>query len=213
MKFLFSLMGILVISSTLSPVLYGETVENDSAEWNLRKDKHGVKVYTRDHRDEGLLEYKAIAMIEADMDQLVKIIHDVETYPAWTANCESAGVYKVLSDTSRIEYLTTSVPWPLEDRDVVMEFVVTKHTRDYFEAHLTSVPCTVPEQEKYVRIITSEGYWIFKKVDEKSVEIVHQFMSDPGGNIPMWIVNIFIVSGPYKTLKNLKDLCAKSDDD
>jgi len=210
MKFLFTSISILILSSILSSAIYGKIVDDDSAEWKLRKDKHGITVYTRDHKDEGLLEYKAFAIVKTNMDQLVNIINDVENYPAWTANCEMAEVYKVLSDSSRIEYLTTSVPWPLDDRDVVMEFVVTKHTEDYFEANLTSVPDAVPENDKYVRIITSEGNWIFRKKDEESIEIEHRFKSDPGGKIPMWIVNMFIVSGPYKTLMKLKDLCNSS---
>lgn len=179
----------------------------DSAGWNLRKDKHGIKVYTRDHKNEGILEYLAITSIDATIEKLVEIIHDVENYPDWTENCETASVYKILSDSSRIEYMTTKVPWPLEDRDVVMEFVVSSHTNEYFEAILRSVPDAVPESEDYVRIHISEGNWIFKEIGENKVEIIHQFLSEPGGNIPMWIVNMFIVSGPYKTLLNLKHLC------
>jgi hypothetical protein len=179
----------------------------DSAGWQLRKDKNGIKVYTRDRKDEGLLEYRAITVIETTMNKLIEIIHDVENYPSWTENCETAMIYKVLSDTSRIEYMTTAVPWPLEDRDVVMEFLVRSQTADYFEARLTSVPEAIPEKEDFERIRTSEGYWIFDKLAAGKIEIRHQFLSDPGGNIPMWIVNMFIVSGPYKTLLNLKDAC------
>jgi len=179
----------------------------DSADWSLRKDKHGIKVYTRDFKEKGTLEYLAVTTIETELERLVEIIHDVENYPAWTENCESATIYKVLSDSSRIEYLTTKVPWPLEDRDVVMEFVVSKQNDDYFEANLRSVPEAVPVSDDYIRIQISEGNWIFKKVNDGQIQIIHQFLSDPGGNVPMWIVNMFIVSGPYKTLLNLKELC------
>jgi len=215
MKYLILLLNIILFLSSGFVPNKNEKIDTleDSISWKLRKDKHGIKVYTRVHEKTGVLEYKAITTIETDLGQLVRIINDVEKYPAWTANCESAEVNKVVNDSTRIEYMTTPVPWPLSDRDVVLEFVVTKHTEDYFEANLTSVPNAVPEKDKYVRIITSKGYWIFRKVGEESIEIVHQFKSDPGGNIPMWIVNMFIVSGPYKTLLNLKDLCAEPDDD
>jgi len=179
----------------------------DSAGWHLRKDKDGIKIYTRDLENKGILEYRAITTIDTNLEQLIRIIHDVENYPAWTANCASAEIHKVINDSTRIEYMTTPVPWPLSDRDVVMEFVVTKHTDNYFEAYLTSVPDAVPENDKYVRIKDSEGFWIFNKIDINKVEIIHQFYGDPEGNIPKWIINMFIVSGPYKTLLNLKDLC------
>jgi ribosome-associated toxin RatA of RatAB toxin-antitoxin module len=183
--------------------------EGDTTGWNLRKDKNGIQVYTRDRQGKGILEYKALTIIETDLEKLVGIIHDVDNYPSWTANCSTAEVYKVLSDSSRIEYMTTPVPWPLSDRDVVMEFVVMKHTDTYFHAYLTSKPDAIPEKKKYLRMKNSEGFWIFNKIDDHKVEIIHQFYGDPEGNIPMWIINMFIVSGPYKTLKNLRDLSSE----
>lgn len=198
---------LLLVSSTAFCLEKETQSMEDSSGWNLRKDKHGIQVYTRDHKKEGLLEYLAITVIDAELETLVEIIHDVENYPGWTENCETASVFKVLSDSSMIEYMTTKVPWPLDDRDVVMEFIVSSHTEGYFEAILKSVPEVVPESEDFVRIHISEGSWIFKKNAENKVEVIHQFLSDPGGNIPMWIVNMFIVSGPYKTLLNLKHLC------
>lgn len=207
-RFIISSLIVILFLTAYSTVMGKENLSiEDSAGWNLRKDKHGIKVYTRDHKNEGVLEYLAITSIDARIEKLVEIIHDVENYPDWTENCETASVYKILSDSSRIEYMTTKVPWPLEDRDVVMEFVVSSHTNEYFEAILRSVPDAVPESEDYVRIHISEGNWIFKEIGENKVEIIHQFLSEPGGNIPMWIVNMFIVSGPYKTLLNLKHLC------
>jgi len=112
-----------------------------------------------------------------------------------------------LSDSSRIEYMTTSVPWPLSDRDVAFEFVISIKTDNYFEANLKAVPKALPEKEKFVRIRNSEGSWIFNIIDGGKVEIIHQFYGDPEGNIPNWIINMFIVNGPYKTLLNLKNLC------
>lgn len=207
-RFIISSLIVILFLTAYSTVMGKENLSiEDSAGWNLRKDKHGIKVYTRDHKNESVLEYLAITSIDATIEKLVEIIHDVENYPDWTENCETASVYKILSDSSRIEYMTTKVPWPLEDRDVVMEFVVSSHTNEYFEAILRSVPDAVPESEDYVRIHISEGNWIFKEIGENKVEIIHQFLSEPGGNIPMWIVNMFIVSGPYKTLLNLKHLC------
>lgn len=200
---------ILLITVIDSSAFAGEnSTAPDSSDWKLRKDRNGIRVWTRDHKGKGILEYLSTITIETSLEKLVDIIQNVDNYPEWTENCETATIYKVLSDSSRIEYMTTKVPWPLEDRDVAMEFVVVKHTETYFQANLTSVPEAVPLSDDYLRIEISQGSWIFKKIDDKRVEVIHQFLSDPGGSIPMFIVNMFIVSGPYKTLDNLKELCA-----
>lgn len=186
---------------------YSNVINEDSVGWKLRKDKDGIRVYTRDREGRGMLEYRAMTTIETTLEQLVEIIRDVENYPAWTSNCDSAIVYRAINDTTWIEYMISPVPWPMSDRDVVMEFVVVKQTDDYFEAHLRSVPDAVPENRRYVRMKESGGFWIFKRNDANRVEVIHQFFGNPEGNIPNWIVNMFIVSGPLKTLENLKKLC------
>lgn len=213
MKYHIVFMLFLILIASIDSPVFG--IENssatDSSDWKLRKDRNGIKVWTRDHKEKGILEYLSTITIETSLEKLIDIIQNVDKYPVWTANCETASIYKVLTDTSRIEYLTTKVPWPLEDRDVVMEFVVSSHTDMYFEANLTSAPDAVPVSDDYIRIEISEGSWIFKKIDDNRVEVIHQFLSDPGGNIPMWIVNMFIVSGPFRTLDNLKDLCLEEE--
>ncbi len=199
---------LLLIACIDSPAyVVKERIVRDSSDWKLRKDRNGIRVWTRDHKEKDILEYLSKVTIETSLEKLIDIIQDVDAYPGWTENCETASVYRILSDSSRIEYMTTKVPWPLEDRDVAMEFVVVKNNDTYFQANLTSVPDSVPVSDDYIRIEISQGLWIFNKIDDDRVEVIHQFLSDPGGNIPKWIVNMFIVSGPYKTLENLKKLC------
>ena len=35
--------------------------------------------------------------------------------------------------------------------------------------------------------------------------INNQFISDPGGSMPAWVVNSFLASNPYNTVKELKE--------
>ena len=55
--------------------------------------------------------------------------------------------------------MVTSVPWPIDNRDVVFKFIVTDHSEDYFEAHLTSLPDAVPEKEKYTTSLFLHPPW------------------------------------------------------
>ncbi|MCD6596449.1 MAG: START domain-containing protein, partial [Bacteroidales bacterium] len=187
------------------------TTFTDSGDWKLRKEKDGIKVYTRNNSNSAIKEFKAITSINADIGQLVRIINDVENYPGWLANCESSRIYKKITETTRIDYMKTSVPWPLNDRDAVFEFIITKNTEEHFEATMVSVPGAIPEKEDIVRIKKAKGKWIFKKSDKKMVDITYQFYGDPEGNIPAAIINLFIVSGPYKTLLNIKNQCNSKD--
>ncbi len=59
--------------------------------------------------------------------------------------------------------------------------------------------------KKLVPISHVAGYWQFTKVEDNITDVVYQFVSDPGGNIPDWLVNSFVVQSPYHTLENLRE--------
>ncbi|MDZ7607600.1 MAG: hypothetical protein U5K79_18875 [Cyclobacteriaceae bacterium] len=50
------------------------------------------------------------------------------------------------------------------------------------------------------------GSWIVRQENENEISIRFQYHADPGGDIPGWLVNAFIVKSPYQTLVNLRDL-------
>jgi ribosome-associated toxin RatA of RatAB toxin-antitoxin module len=199
--------GIFFLTITGFPVDQNEktSLNKNPEEWELRKNKNGIQVFTRNHPDSEIKEFRAVTLIEAEITKLVGIINDVEKYPLWMANCQSAVIHEVINDSTRIDYMVTAVPWPLSDRDVVFEVTVIRNADHHFEVMLTSLPDAVPLKENLIRIRNSQGRWIFRETEENRIEVIHQFFGDPEGKVPNWIVNLFIVSGPYKTLSNLKN--------
>ncbi len=213
MKYLVPFLGIILLLCSAFVSIKNDRTSafTDSSGWKLSKEKDGIKVFTKSNDSSGIKEFKAVTSIKADISQLVKIINDVENYPGWLANCRSSNTYKIINETTRIDYLKTAVPWPLNDRDAVFEFKITIDTDEYFEATMNSVPGIIPEKKDIVRIRKAKGKWIFKKSDKKMVDITYQFYGDPEGNIPTAIINLFIVNGPYKTLLNIKNQCNSKD--
>jgi hypothetical protein len=39
-----------------------------------------------------------------------------------------------------------------------------------------------------------------------NIKVQFQYFADPGGKIPAWLINTFVVKNPYKTLTNLRRL-------
>ncbi len=208
MKILSAYLGIVLLCSgfVIAENVYATTL-TDGNEWELRKDKNGIKVYTRTNTNSGIVEYKAETTAKTEISKLIKVVNDVENYPDWMANCESASVFNKINDSIRTDYLKTKVPWPMDDRDIVLEYRIVNNTEYYYSAIMNSVPDVIPEKDNIVRIKEAKGVWVFKKKDKYSVEIIYQFYGDPEGNIPSWIINMFIVIGPYETLLNLKKQC------
>ena len=116
---------------------------------------------------------------------------------------------KVLEQESRlhfIEYMQTKGPFPVKDRDSVFEFLAEidnngKHAHIYVKP----LPDYIAENKDMVRIRKGSGFWDLEADNNGNVKVTYQFHSDPGGEVPSWLANSFVVSHPFKTLSNLKN--------
>jgi hypothetical protein len=52
----------------------------------------------------------------------------------------------------------------------------------------------------------ADGYWQLTELENGDIRVVLEQLSDPGGGIPAWLINMFIVQSPYKTLYNLREI-------
>jgi hypothetical protein len=179
-------------------------------DWKLEKEKEGIAVYTRNFEEVKIKEFKATTDINAEMEILVAMVLDVEEYSKWMENVKSAEVIKKISEDELYIYSVVDVPWPFDDRDVV---TIDKVSRDASSGVVTisiqGVEGMVPEKEGVIRMPESGGFWKFTPQKNGRIAIVYQYLADPGGGIPDWLVNMFLVDGPYKTLENMKRIAEK----
>lgn len=182
-----------------------ENCFSQEADWELRKNEDGIRVYTRKKEDSKAIEFKAVTSINAPVSNLIRILKDVEAYHLWMADLKIARKLKSISENEWFTYYIASVPWPLENRDVIF-FVQLFNINGKTILSLKSKADFVPKNKDYIRINFAEGKWIFTPEGENKTTVFYQFYADPEINVPIWITNIFIVKGPFDTLKNLKKI-------
>lgn len=179
------------------------------SEWKLRKDKDGIKVYTRESSDGKSIEFKATTSIQQNSDKVLAIINKTEELHKWQTNLEEAKVIKRISSTKWYEYSWIDLPWPFANRDAVMLKEVKKDSNGDVTVSMVSKPSAYPVQEDLIRMNTANGFWKLTKQNSQGVNVTYQFYADPEINMPMWLINMFIVDGPFETLTNLKELVEK----
>lgn len=172
--------------------------------WKLEKDKNGIKVYTRKAANSSIMEFRASATVAATMEQLEALIENVKGYPVWQTSISTATLLKQQNKEERYIYYTTDVPWPATDRDIVLHSKKNKSASGVVTYNLNSTPDFISEKGDFLRIKKAEGLWQFTPLKDNKINVTFQFYADPGGNIPDWIINMFIVDGPYDSLINLK---------
>jgi len=192
-----------VIFILYSSEFYSQTTETDG--WKLAKDKQGIKIYTRSLEGSKLKEFKAYTELNTSIEILAEVLMDVEHYTDWTENIKHSKLLKEISDKEIIIYSELKVPWPFDNRDVVDRTqIYWSVNKDSFTLEIKSIPDYIQEKEEIVRMPLADGGWeIYRKGNDK-ISVAYHFAADPGGRIPSWLVNMFIVDGPYKTLNNLK---------
>jgi len=173
------------------------------SEWELEKNKNGIKVYTRQIEGAKIKEFKAVTTVTSNMEALGSIIDEVSEYTEWQANISSARILEQVNQNEQYLYFTTDVPWPIKDRDVVVysKKTINNGTLTYT---LKGIPDHFKEDEDFLRIRDAKGKWQFVPKGNGKFEVLYQFYGDPAGSIPNWIINMFIVDGPYETLMGLK---------
>jgi hypothetical protein len=63
----------------------------------------------------------------------------------------------------------------------------------------------VPQNDDYIRILKSDGFWLLQEKGDGLVQVTFQVHTEPRGTIPSWLVNSFIVDAPFKDLVNLRE--------
>lgn len=177
-----------------------------NSKWTLAKDKDDVKVYTRQAEGSKIKEFKAVTTVNTNIKTLETLIDKVNEYPDWQANIESSMVLKKVDQNAKYIYYTTDVPWPIKDRDIVLQSKKTVSENGTVVYEIFSSPDYIKEKEDFLRIRAAKGKWQLVPMEGDKIEITYQFYGDPAGNLPNWLINMFVVDGPFETLRNLKGL-------
>ncbi len=187
--------------------------ETDDNGWKLAKVKDGIKIYTRIPEGSKLKEYRAETIIEATPERILEVLINANRYSEWMSGVKETRYMKNEGDSSFYIYARLSVPWPFDDRDEVSGSVVMKDTipGGYFMP-IRLVSGVVPEKKGVVRMTNGKGYWLIEPLSGGKTRLVHQFIGDPGGNMPAWIVNIFLVDSPYKSFLGLRQEVMRESD-
>jgi len=181
---------------------------NNLGSWTLELNKDNIQIYTRDVPGMEIKEFKAYAELNAKPAEIEKIMRNISDYSDWMSDVKSAKILKNINADERIEYMRVAAPWPFDDRDIVNHFKIERNTSgaNSFKVVISNKHDYISEKEGVVRIKKSSGFWEFTPLASGKTKVTYQFLGDPGGEVPDWAANMFIVDGPFATLSNLKDL-------
>ncbi|WP_201210305.1 START domain-containing protein [Pseudomonas sp. S36] len=189
------------VSALLSPVAWAEN-------WQVAKDEDGIKVSLSEVPGSKYKAYRGVTVIKAPLAKVQALQEDVAGACAWIHECKAQKVLKHEGDKTWT-YTQFNTPWPVTPRDSVLQVTTVKQADGSLLRNLKEEPTYVPEEKGFVRVAQVEGFW--KLVPQGiSTEVTYQVHTEPGGSVPSWLANKFVVDAPFNTLKALRERAEKN---
>jgi hypothetical protein len=172
--------------------------------WELKKDKNGIKVYSRENTHSKFNEIKVETVMQARLSDLAAIILDIPGYPVWSFNVKASRVLRQVSPSELYFYTEISSPWPADNRDLPIHLRITQDPASkVMIIAVECIPDLIPQKKNIVRVPVSKETWTVTPVDRSSIRIVYELEVDPGADPPAWLINMFSVKGPFETFTKL----------
>jgi len=169
-------------------------------EWDLRKNQDSIKVYIRDI-DNNTKEYLAETTINSEIDKIFNTIIDFDNSYKWMYKLNSSKILEK-TDTLMYVYFVVDMNWPLKNRDLVSDAVITKKN-DEIIIEMNSYPDLIPINEKLIRIKESRSIWNLKSIDKERTKVSLQSYAVVEG-IPTFIMDLFILDSPMYSMSQLR---------
>lgn len=193
-----------LLSAILTSVLFIVTSAQNN--WVQKGNKDGILIYTRNAPDSKIKAIKVECTLQVTLPQLVFIILDIDASKKWIYSTKSATTIKQVSPQELFYYSELDMPWPVTNRDFIAHIKVTQDAATKIvTVDAENVPGFVPVKPNIIRVKQSVGKWVLVPAGPNAVKVEYTLLTDPGGSLPAWLVNMFITKGPYESFSKLKE--------
>ncbi|MFL1467299.1 START domain-containing protein [Marinobacter sp. DUT-3] len=201
----FTILTAILTLATSFPALVQAGLPSENADgWTLRKESDNIKVYTIDQDDSSFQAFKAEALMDTSMENLMAVMVNPESCVEWVHNCTKSHAFGDGNFLDRYAYSVNDMPWPVTDRDYVLRIRTHgEQSTGEVEMDLNAVPDRREEVDGLVRVDRSDTRYRFIPEGDKTRMVWIQH-TEPNGSIPGWLVNTLLVDIPVRSMEQLE---------
>jgi hypothetical protein len=189
----------------LAVLLFGSNLFGQE-EWTLRKNEGWIKAYTKKNDWTKFDTYRIEAQMEGEISALLAVFKDFDIYPELFDGIDEVATY-VDEPNKYVNYITVNTPFPVKDRDgIYLNDMTYDEEKKLLSIDVSCVNEDYKPSKKYIQIAQCQGFWKITQLPNGYIDVAHQFVLDPGGFVPAFIINLQTVKNPIKTFKLLREL-------
>jgi len=172
--------------------------------WTLRKETDNIRVYTIEQSDSSFKAFKAEALLDTPLENLMAVMINPGSCVEWVHNCTESLAFGDGDFHDRYAYSVNDMPWPVTDRDYVLRIRTSGEEQSgEVVMDLNAVPARRDEVDGHVRVDRSDTLYRFIPEGDQTRMIWIQH-TDPNGAIPGWLVNTLLVDIPVRSMEQLE---------
>ncbi|MEO1628746.1 MAG: START domain-containing protein, partial [Bacteroidota bacterium] len=173
----------------------------------FKKERDGIKVFTRDVANSNIKELRITLEVNATMSSIVALLADINKYQDWVYKCSLSKNLEKIDENRTYDYYIADFPWPISDRDLVAYSYITQDPiTKVLESITEARPDYIPQTEGNVRVLKHLNRWRFTPIGPNLIAVEYTLQSDPAGSIPSWIVNMAIDQGPVQSMLRFRKM-------
>jgi len=181
------------------------------SQWKLHKQNESYTLWIKDVENSKFKQFKIQTYLNEELKSMYNIFKDVEQMHLWYDKVKRVSLLKKISSNEAIYLLEYDLPFPFEDRITTIKGTINYDERiEKITVKTEYIAYPIPDLHQNMPLIKNiSGGWEIVKTKKGTLLITHHGYMDPGGNVPIWLVNESLTSGPPKTLEGLKNLVKK----
>ena len=195
-----------IIAVCLPLLAAAQLPPENGEDWSLRKEAGAIQVFTTDQPGSSFQAFKAVAVLNAPIENLMAVMINPTSCVEWVHNCVESYGFGEGDFHDRYAYSVNDMPWPVTDRDYVLRI------RTHGEGpggdilmDLNAVPQRRDAEEDYVRVDRSDTLYRFSPLGNQTRMVWIQH-TEPNGAIPGWLVNTLLVDIPIRSMEQLEQV-------
>ena len=178
-----------------------------ASEWDLRKDKSDIQVFTKKVEHSDHFSFKGTSRITTNIQSLVNLMRDMSVMDQWLATCREPVIIEEPDTVSRLIHMKNDSPFSLaiSDRDIVLIQRFRRESPEVVIVDLEDKHDHIEPIDGHVRGVFN-GHWKFTRISETETDVEYYGLVDPAGSVPAWMSNIAVIDTPFNTLKSIRKI-------
>jgi hypothetical protein len=186
------------------------TAEISDSKWELITEENGIQVMERWVTNEKNLKVKERTgrmTLNCSVDEVVKLISDVNRTHLWMSNVDRVKVLKAINNNEWYVHTILDAPWPFNKQDMVSKYSVVKNSKKDLVSIIIEQDNTLLAPQKDIdRLDTFSAEWVIEQVKENKVRVTFTTKSTQPPKYPAWAQDPVVRKVFFTNLKNFKGL-------